>query len=214
VIAAVVGGLAGLALAGAGEVALRVLPGRVEEALEQPAWTRTIARPPALELVGGALGVAIGLRLGWHWQLLPALVLCGLLVAITFIDVGHRIIPNTLVLPGTVVGLALWAAVDLHALPAHAAGAALGFVVFLVLALVSPGGMGLGDVKLALMLGAFLGLGVVVAIVSSFLLSLVPTLLIILLRGWRVGRKVTLPFGPFLAGGGVVALFLTAPTLL
>ena len=213
-IAILVGAASGAAMAVAGEVALRVLPARVEEALEQPPWTRSVARPPVMELVGAAVGAAAGARVGWHPALAPALALCGLLVVITFIDIGHRIIPNVLVLPGTALALALWAIVDLHAVPVHVAGAAIGFVAFLVLALVSPGGMGLGDVKLALMLGAFLGLGVVVATLASFLLSLVPVLLIVLVRGWRVGRKVTLPFGPFLAAGGLVALLTGAAPIL
>jgi prepilin signal peptidase PulO-like enzyme (type II secretory pathway) len=66
--------------------------------------------------------------------------------------------------------------------------------------------MGLGDVKLALMLGAFLGWSVLPAIVASFVLSLVPSLAVLAARGWREGRKTTLPFGPFLALGGVVGL--------
>ncbi len=213
-IAVLVGAVVGAAIAVPGEVLLRVLPRRVEEALEQPPWTRTIARPPVMEVVGASVGAAAGLRVGWHAALVPALVLCALLVVITFIDVGHRIIPNVLVLPGTGVALGLWALIDVHALPSHLIGAAVGFVVFLVLALVSPGGMGLGDVKLALMLGAFLGLGVVAATLASFLLSLLPVLVIVVVRGWKVGRKVTLPFGPFLAAGGLVALLAGAPSML
>ena len=76
----------------------------------------------------------------------------------------------------------------------------MGFAFFFVLALISPGGMGLGDVKLAMMLGAFLGWSVVVAIVAALVASLVPSVAILLVRGLE-GRKVGIPFGPFLAAG-------------
>ncbi len=144
-------------------------------------------------------------RFGLEPELLPALLLVGLLLPISAIDLAYRVIPNMLVLPGTLVGLASWAIVDPERLPELLGGAALGFAFFFVLALISPGGMGLGDVKLALMLGAFLGWSVVVAIVAALVASLVPSVAILLVRGLE-GRKVGIPFGPFLALGGVVAL--------
>ena len=98
-----------------------------------------------------------------------------------------------------------WAVVDPDRLPEHAAAAAGAFAFFLLLAIISPGGMGLGDVKLALMLGAFLGWPVAVAIVAALLVSLLPSLAILVRHG-AAGRKVGIPFGPFLAAGGVVAL--------
>ena len=207
-IAPFVGAAVGLVAGLVSERLVVALPVAIEDALEQPAWTRSIRRPPALEVAGVALGVAAGLAVGWRVELLPALVLVALLVPVIFVDIAHRVIPDRIVLPGTLVGLGVWAAIDLAAVPEHLAGAVIGFAAFLLMALASPAGMGMGDVKLALMLGAFLGWSIVPAIVASFLLSLVPSLVILVLRGWREGRKTTLPFGPFLALGGVVgALF-------
>ena len=77
----------------------------------------------------------------------------------------------------------------------------------LVFSLVSPQGMGMGDVKLAFLMGAALGTSVVAALVVASLASLVPSI-VILVRYGRAGRKVGFPFGPFLALGSLVALFV------
>ena len=201
VVGAVIGGLGGVAA----EPLVRRLPAGIEDAAAQRDWTVRIRRPPVMELVGLVLGLACGLRIGWTGSLVVALAMIVLLVPITFIDLSHRVIPNKLVLPGTVVALVLVAVVEPDALPAHAISAAAAFVGFLLLALIYPAGMGLGDVKLALMLGAFLGPSVFVATLVSFVASAVPSLVIVALRG-RSGVKVAIPFGPFLAFGGVVAV--------
>lgn len=199
------GAAAGAAVGFAGTVPVRLLPARIEESLEQPAWTRWAGHPLVLLLAGAALVAACAAQFGFEPELLPALLLVGLLLPISAIDLAYRVIPNTLVLPGTLVGFASWALVDPERLPELVGGAALGFAFFFILAVISPGGMGLGDVKLALMLGAFLGWTVVVAIVVALVASLVPSVAILLARGAE-GRKVGIPFGPFLALGGVVAL--------
>jgi leader peptidase (prepilin peptidase)/N-methyltransferase len=205
VIAVAVGAVAGLAAGLVAEVAVRRIPQGSEEALEQPPWTRAIRRPPAMEVTGIAFGAAAGNAVGWSGGLLPALLLVGVLVPITFIDIGFRIIPDRLSLPGTLIGLAAWAAVDLDALPEHVLAALVAAGVFLLLVVISPGGMGVGDIKLALLLGAFLGWKVLPAIFAAFLLSAVPSLALVAVRG-RAGLKTSLPFGPFLALGGVVGL--------
>ena len=128
-----------------------------------------------------------------------------------FIDLEHRVIPNRIVLPGTAVALAVWAAVDHAVLSEHALAAAAGFGLFLGMALIYPAGMGLGDVKLALMLGAFLGWSVLAGVVVAFVASAIPSVIVLIVKG-KEGRKATIPFGPFLAGGGVVAL-LWGPAL-
>jgi leader peptidase (prepilin peptidase)/N-methyltransferase len=199
------GAAVGAAVGFAGAVPVRLLPQRIEERLEQPAWTRQAGHPLVLLVLGALLVAACGAVYGFEAELIPALLLVGLLLPVAAIDLAYRVIPNALVLPGTVAGLAVWAAVDLDRLPEHAAAAAGAFAFFLVLAVISPGGMGLGDVKLALMLGAFLGWPVAVAIVAALALSLVPSLAI-LVRYGSAGRKVGIPFGPFLAAGGVIAL--------
>jgi leader peptidase (prepilin peptidase)/N-methyltransferase len=205
VIAALVGGAVGVLGGLAAEVAVRRLPSTIPDADEQASWTVRIRRPPVLEIVGAALGALTGWRIGWAPALVPALALSVLLVPITFIDLSHRVIPNRIVYPGTLLALAAWAAVDVGRLPAHAIAAVAACIGFLALALVYPAGMGLGDVKLALMLGAFLGLPVVAAVVLAFFASAVPSVGILVARG-REGRKVGIPFGPFLALGGYLAL--------
>jgi leader peptidase (prepilin peptidase)/N-methyltransferase len=199
------GAAVGAAVGFAGAVPVRVLPQRIAERLEQPEWTRRAGHPLVLLVLGALLVAACGARFGLEPELVPALLLVGLLLPVAAIDLAYRVIPNVLVLPGTVVGLAAWAVVDLDRVPEHAAAAAGAFAFFLLLAVISPGGMGLGDVKLALMLGAFLGWPVAVAIVAALALSLLPSLAILVRRG-AAGRKVGIPFGPFLAAGGVVAL--------
>jgi leader peptidase (prepilin peptidase)/N-methyltransferase len=87
-----------------------------------------------------------------------------------------------------------------------AVGIAASFVFYLALALIGRGGMGMGDVKLALLLGVVLGRTVPVALLVGMLTALVPSFALIAKHG-KAGRKMTIPFGPFLAIGGVVALF-------
>lgn len=142
----------------------------------------------------------------------PGLVLMSLLVAITFIDLDHRIIPNVLTLPGTVAGLALgivaepsrWLELPLAAL---AAGVFL-FVTWFVY----PKGMGMGDVKMALMMGAFLGGAVAIGLFAAFLVGAVVGIAM-MVRFGAAARKKAIPFGPFLALGTVIAWFFGHPLL-
>ena len=130
-----------------------------------------------------------------------------LLVPITLIDLDHRIIPNRLTLIGAVVAPLLVAFTDPGALPEHliAGVAAGGF--FLIALLAYPSGMGMGDVKLAAVLGLFLGRAVGPAIFIALVAGTLVGALVIARKGTREGRKTAVPFGPFLALGGVVALF-------
>jgi leader peptidase (prepilin peptidase)/N-methyltransferase len=126
------------------------------------------------------------------------------LVAVSAIDLEHRIIPNRIVLPATVVVLVANTARDLSPEWALAALAASGFLF--TAALVYPAGMGMGDVKLALLMGATLGRTVPVALMVGMLAALVPSLVLFARHGSKA-RKMGIPFGPFLAIGSVVALF-------
>ena len=177
-----------------------------DEALEQPAWTlRATALVPLVGL--GALVFAVSAaRLGPHRALVPALLLCALLVGITAADLRYRIIPNRLVVPGLVAGYALGVALQpdryLELLIATlAAGAFL-----LAAALLTRGGLGMGDVKLVAMLGAFLGKAVSVALLAGMLTSALPSLYLLARHG-GAARKMALPLGPFLALGGVLAVW-------
>ena len=99
------GAAAGAAVGFAGTVPVRLLPARIEESLEQPAWTRWAGHPLVLLITGAALVAACAARFGLEPELLPALLLVGLLLPISAIDLAYRVIPNMLVLPGTLVGL-------------------------------------------------------------------------------------------------------------
>jgi leader peptidase (prepilin peptidase) / N-methyltransferase len=145
----------------------------------------------------------------------PAAVIAAgtalVVVILAAIDLERRIIPNRIVLPATAVVLLARIAF----FPGHwfaFVGAALAAsVALLVPNLINPSLMGMGDVKLALFLGAALGWGVVGAVTIAFL-SLFPVALFILIRGGAAARKATLPFGPFLALGAIV--ILAAPRLI
>lgn len=129
---------------------------------------------------------------------------CAVLVAVSVTDLERRIIPNRIIVPALVAALVVQTARDPSVEWLLGALAAGGF--FLVLALVYPAGLGMGDVKLAAFMGAWLGRDVAVALFAGSLLGIVPALVALLRPGGR-GRKETLPYGPFLAAGGVIGLF-------
>jgi leader peptidase (prepilin peptidase) / N-methyltransferase len=130
-----------------------------------------------------------------------------LLVPITLIDLDHRLIPNKLTLPGAVIAIAIVLLTDSDSLVEHliAAAAAGGFL--LVAALVYPAGMGMGDVKLAAVMGLFLGRAVAPAMFAALIAGTLIGALIIARVGAKEGRKTAIPFGPYLAFGGLVGLF-------
>lgn len=210
--ATLLGALAGLLAGLLAEPLIRWLPARSDERLPQAPWIARLRRPPVLEVVGALLGAGVGAEVGLRATLVPALLLVALLLPITVIDLEHRIIPDVLVLPGTVCGLLVGIAVAPERALEFVLGAVLGYGLLLVLALINPAGMGYGDVKLVLMLGAFLGWQVFPAVVVGFFLAAVPAVAILVRHG-RAGRRVGIPFGPFLAAGGLVGL-LWGPALL
>jgi leader peptidase (prepilin peptidase) / N-methyltransferase len=165
---------------------------------------------PAVELVTALLIAGCVLAFGLTVDTLVAAFFCAVLVAVSAIDVEHRIIPNRIVLPATVVVLV--ANTALHPSPRWALGA-LGASGFLfAAALAYPAGMGMGDVKLALLMGAALGTTVSVALMVGMLAAMIPGLYLMARHGAKA-RKMGIPFGPFLAIGSVVALFWGADLL-
>jgi leader peptidase (prepilin peptidase) / N-methyltransferase len=165
---------------------------------------------PAVELVTALLIAGCVLTFGLTADTLVAAFFCAVLVAVSAIDVEHRIIPNRIVLPATVVVLV--ANTALHPSPRWALGA-LGASGFLfAAALAYPAGMGMGDVKLALLMGAALGTTVSVALMVGMLAAMIPGLYLMARHGAKA-RKMGIPFGPFLAIGSVVALFWGADLL-
>jgi leader peptidase (prepilin peptidase) / N-methyltransferase len=165
------------------------------------------ARYPLVEAGTGALCALVVIAKGADQDALLGLALVLLLVPVTLIDLDHRIIPNTLMLIGAVVAPALvllTAPDDIveHLIAGVAAGA-----FFLVFAVAYPRGMGMGDVKLAAVLGLFLGRAVGPAVFIALVSGTLIGALVVARKGAREGRKTAVPFGPFLALGGVVALF-------
>jgi leader peptidase (prepilin peptidase)/N-methyltransferase len=130
-----------------------------------------------------------------------------LLVPVALIDIEYRIIPNKLNAAGAAYALVVGIALDPSGEPERliAAVAAGGFL--LLAALAYPGGMGMGDVKLAAVMGLFLGRAVAGAMLIALLAGVLVGAAVIARKGPRAGRKTAVPFGPFLALGGLVAVF-------
>ena len=167
-------------------------------------------RDLAIELATSLLLVSCVLAFGFTVEAAAAALACGALVVVTATDLERRIVPNAVVLPAAAAVLALQTAA--HPSPEWALGAigAAGF--FFVAALAYPGGMGMGDVKLALLIGALLGLTTPVGILLALFLALVPSAVLLARHGARA-RKLGIPFAPFLAAGAVIALFAGEPIL-
>jgi leader peptidase (prepilin peptidase)/N-methyltransferase len=159
---------------------------------------------PAVELTAALLLAGCVLAFGLTADAALAAFFCCVLVAISAVDLEHRIVPNVIVLPAT--ALALPAHTLLHPSPEWAL-AALGASLFLFLAVLAyPAGMGMGDVKLALFMGAVLGKAVAVALMLGMIAALIPGLYLLARHGSKA-RKMAIPFAPFLALGSVIALF-------
>lgn len=158
-----------------------------------------------LVLVGtAALGCACGLVYGFTLEAAAATLFCWVLVVITRTDFEHRLIPDKVVLPGALVVLAL-RTIDDPSLEWILSALGAGLVLLLIV-LAYPRGLGMGDVKLSAFLGAGLGISVVVAMFVGFFIAFVPAAVLFLRHG-KEARKSAIPLGPFLALGGVIALF-------
>jgi leader peptidase (prepilin peptidase)/N-methyltransferase len=167
--------------------------------------THISPRYPAIELLTALAFGAIALINGFDKALIWELPFAAMLIAVAGIDLEHRIIPNKILLPAAVFGAATAAALRPDALPELAIAGAGAFAAFLLAAIAYPAGMGMGDVKLAGVMGLFLGTAVIPALFVAFLAGTVVGLVVIARHG-ADGRKKGVPFGPFLALGGVVGL--------
>jgi len=167
---------------------------------------RISRRYPIVEGVTAAALASAYLVFGPTGDFIVAAVLLATLVVVTAIDLQHQLIPDVITLPGILVGLVANLATGHVSWLDSVIGIALGGCLFLAIILVSGGGMGGGDMKLGAMLGAFLGWkALVFALFVAIVLGGVVAVAF-LVSGLR-GRKDPIPFGPFLAAGGVVALF-------
>ncbi len=168
-------------------------------------------RYPLVEAVTALLAVAVVLVKHTPRDVVLGLVLVAVLVPVALIDLDRRIIPNKITLPAAVMAIVIGLIFDPSQVPEQlAAGAAAGGFL-LLFALAYPRGMGMGDVKLAAVLGLYLGRDVAVALLAGVLLGALVGAAIMARVGVQQGRKTAVPFGPFLALGGLVGLFAGAP---
>jgi leader peptidase (prepilin peptidase)/N-methyltransferase len=178
--------------------------------------TRISVRYPLIELATGTLFALAAWKFALTVTGAVFAAFFWVLVVLTVIDLEHKLLPNRVVYPAFVAGwagLTLAAAVDsdLDRLTDAALGALIFGGFFFLVAFAYPAGMGGGDVKLAFVLGTFLGyLGapgvVLVGMFLSFLIGAVGGALAMALTG--TGRKTQIPFGPFLAVGSVISVFV------
>ena len=168
-------------------------------------------RYPAVELLTGLLFAAIVVARGVDTRLFLELPFAAMLVAVAAIDIDHRIVPNRILAPMALYGLAAAALVDPHLLLAGVIAGAGAFTFLLLAALAHPAGMGMGDVKLAGVMGLFLGLSIVPALAVAFLAGSIVGAAVLVRHG-AGARKRALPFAPFMAFGGVTGL-LAGPEL-
>jgi len=139
-------------------------------------------------------------------------ILLIVLGEVTITDIESRRIPNAIVGPASVIAIVVGLILHPSGVPGQAfAGVAVG-AFLLVFAVLARGGLGMGDVKLGVVLGLFLGRTVVLALVAGLLLSAVFSIGVLVRRGMSEGRKVAIPMGPFLAVGGAIAV-LAGPAL-
>jgi leader peptidase (prepilin peptidase)/N-methyltransferase len=161
-------------------------------------------RYPALELGTALLTVACVAVFGPTLHALAAALFCAALLTVSATDLERRVVPNSIVLPAAACVLALQLARDPN-VEWPLAGLGAGLFLFLA-ALAYPRGMGMGDVKLAVLLGAGVGWAVPVALLAGMILALVPSAVLFARHG-AAARKLAIPFAPFLALGGLIALF-------
>jgi leader peptidase (prepilin peptidase) / N-methyltransferase len=176
--------------------------------------TRIAARYPLVE-AGTAvlLAAVVAVHLGSTTPLVLGVVLAAFLVPMALIDLDHQIIPNKLTAPAAVVALGLGIALDPSGQPERLIAGVAAAAFLLLAALMRPGGMGMGDVKLAGVLGLFLGGEVAVALLVALLSGTLVGGVVMARVGVAAGRKTKVPFGPFLALGGVVAVLAGTPLL-
>jgi leader peptidase (prepilin peptidase)/N-methyltransferase len=167
-------------------------------------------RYPAVELATALLVAGCFLKFGLSWDAAIASVFCAVLVVLSAIDIDRRIVPNKIVLPAAVVVLVAQTVVH-PSVEWVVSGFGASLFLFLA-ALAYPRGMGMGDVKLALLLGFAVGWTVPVALFAGMIAALVPSAVLFARHGSKA-RKMAIPFAPFLALGGVLALFWGQPVL-
>jgi len=164
-------------------------------------------RYPLVEALTAALCVGAVLAHHSAGSIALSIALILLIVPIALIDLEYRIIPNKLTGLGAVLALVIGTALDPSGEPGRLIAGAAGGGFLLAAALAYPGGMGMGDVKLAGVMGLFLGAAVAPALAIALIAGVAVGMVVIARKGAQAGRKTAVPFGPFLALGALVAVF-------
>ena len=167
-------------------------------------------RYPAVELSTALLVAACFWRFGLSWDAAIASCFCAVLVVLSSIDIERRIVPNRIVLPAA--GVVLVARTIVHPSVVWLVAGVGAALALLAAAAARPGAMGMGDVKLALLLGFCVGRTVPIALFAGTIFALVPSAVLFARHG-AAARKMAIPFAPFLALGGLLALFAGKPLL-
>jgi leader peptidase (prepilin peptidase)/N-methyltransferase len=169
-------------------------------------------RYPIVELLTAATFAGVVAVRGFDDDLVLELPFVAALIALAGIDLDHKLLPNKIVYPMAVYGVAATALVETGDLVEHLIAGAGAFLFLLLVVLAYPRGMGMGDVKLAGAMGVYLGVSVIPAMLAAFLTGTVFGLTVIAREGAQA-RKKAVPFGIFLAIGGLVAV-LAGPELI
>jgi leader peptidase (prepilin peptidase)/N-methyltransferase len=170
---------------------------------------RISARYPVVEALTAVLYVlVVAVKWGDVLQMTLGLVLVTFLVPIAAIDLDHKIIPNKLTGPAAVLAIALVAVLDTRHLPEYLIAGVGALLFFYLPALIHNKGMGMGDVKLAAVVGLYLGRAVAPALFIALILGVVVGAGVIAAKGVSEGRRTKVPFGPFLAAGALIAFFV------
>ena len=181
-------------------VSFVALRGRCAYCRDRISW-----RYPLVESLGGLLYLIGYHQLGLSVHGFAYALLVAALLIVSFIDLAHMIIPDAVTLPGIGVGIAISLLPSSIGFANAVAGACLGGGIFLLITLLYPAGMGGGDVKLIAMIGAFVGWQAVLAAIILGAFCGAACGLSLILLGLK-GRRDPVPFGPFLAVGGIAAM--------
>lgn len=171
-------------------------------------------RYPFVELLNSFFYLLAYTRFGLSFELIPIFLFLSTMIVITFIDLDFQIIPDSITLPGILIGIAFSSFLfpdpfELNSITGFI-NSLIGFIIggglFFLIALLSKGGMGGGDIKMMAMIGAFFGWkGVLTTTLIASLVGSVVGISLVLFKGKN--RKTAIPFGPFLALGSVITLF-------
>jgi leader peptidase (prepilin peptidase) / N-methyltransferase len=173
---------------------------------------RISARYPAVELITALVFAAVVLVRGFDDDLIIELPFVAALIALAGIDLDHKLLPNKIVYPLAAWGIVAVLIADRGDIVEHLVAGAGAFLFLFVAVLAYPRGMGMGDVKLAGAMGIYLGASVIPALLTAFLTGSVVGIAILAREGAEA-RKKALPFGVFLALGGIVGV-LAGPELI